>query len=104
MGGIAKKLLTQCEDWAKGEGCSEFASDCELKRSCSGYSSGFAGQSDEIIGEWYKTENARLLVVEENDTIVGLCFVMIYGFDSENGTVLWIRELTVDPRYQGYRA
>lgn len=28
--GIAKKLLTQCEHWAKNQGCSEFASDCEL--------------------------------------------------------------------------
>lgn len=28
--GIAKKLLTQCEYWAKSQGCSEFASDCEL--------------------------------------------------------------------------
>ncbi|MEG2290646.1 MAG: GNAT family N-acetyltransferase [Clostridium sp.] len=28
--GIAKKLLNQCEYWAKGQGCSEFASDCEL--------------------------------------------------------------------------
>lgn len=28
--GIAKKLLAQCEYWAKGQGCSEFASDCEL--------------------------------------------------------------------------
>lgn len=28
--GIAKALLTACEDWAKGRGCEEFASDCEL--------------------------------------------------------------------------
>jgi aminoglycoside 6'-N-acetyltransferase I len=28
--GIAKVLLTQCEAWAKGKGCREFASDCEL--------------------------------------------------------------------------
>ena len=30
MRGIAKKLLTQCEEWASSKGCSEFASDCEL--------------------------------------------------------------------------
>ncbi len=30
MSGIAKKLLTQCENWAKEQGCIEFASDCEL--------------------------------------------------------------------------
>lgn len=30
MKGIAKKLLAQCENWAKSQGCKEFASDCEL--------------------------------------------------------------------------
>lgn len=28
--GIAKRLLSRCEDWAQRQGCSEFASDCEL--------------------------------------------------------------------------
>ncbi|WP_426351298.1 aminoglycoside 6'-N-acetyltransferase [Alloiococcus sp. CFN-8] len=28
--GIAKKLVAECEKWAKEQGCSEFASDCEL--------------------------------------------------------------------------
>lgn len=28
--GFAKKLLSQCEHWAKVQGCNEFASDCEL--------------------------------------------------------------------------
>ena len=28
--GIAGKLLTACENWAKAQGCAEFASDCEL--------------------------------------------------------------------------
>ena len=28
--GCAKELLKQCEAWAKGMGCTEFASDCEL--------------------------------------------------------------------------
>lgn len=27
--GNAKKLLAQCEEWAKNKGCTEFASDCE---------------------------------------------------------------------------
>jgi aminoglycoside 6'-N-acetyltransferase I len=27
--GHAKKLLAQCEEWAKNKGCTEFASDCE---------------------------------------------------------------------------
>ena len=28
--GIAKALLTACEQWAREKGCREFASDCEL--------------------------------------------------------------------------
>lgn len=29
-GGVAKALLTACENWAKEQGCTEFASDCEI--------------------------------------------------------------------------
>ena len=28
--GVAKELLSACENWAKTKGCTEFASDCEL--------------------------------------------------------------------------
>lgn len=28
--GYAKALLHQCEEWARDQGCNEFASDCEL--------------------------------------------------------------------------
>lgn len=28
--GVAKTLLSACEDWARSVGCTEFASDCEL--------------------------------------------------------------------------
>jgi len=33
--GIAKGLLTACENWAKEKGCREFASDCQLSNSMS---------------------------------------------------------------------
>ena len=29
--GLAKELLSTCENWAKTKGCREFASDCELE-------------------------------------------------------------------------
>lgn len=29
--GVAKELLKACEEWAKVQGCKEFASDCELE-------------------------------------------------------------------------
>ena len=28
--GIARRLLSACENWAKAKGCAEFASDCGL--------------------------------------------------------------------------
>ena len=31
--GFARELLSACEQWAKGRGCAEFASDCELGNS-----------------------------------------------------------------------
>lgn len=33
--GYAGKLLRQCEDWAREQGCTEFASDCELDNTVS---------------------------------------------------------------------
>lgn len=33
--GYAKKMLSKCEEWAKEQGCSEFASDCELENEIS---------------------------------------------------------------------
>lgn len=72
----------------------------EVTKSCTGYSRGFTGQSEDIIKEWMDTENSYLFVAEVDGTIVGLCFVILYGFDSEKGTILWIRELVVNPKFQ----
>ena len=33
--GLARALLTACEDWAREMGCTEFASDCELDNAAS---------------------------------------------------------------------
>ncbi len=33
--GFARELLSACEQWAKEQGCNEFASDCELNNSAS---------------------------------------------------------------------
>ena len=33
--GIAKALVSSCEDWARSMGCTEFASDCELDNTAS---------------------------------------------------------------------
>ena len=33
--GVARGLLAACEDWAREQGCTEFASDCELTNTMS---------------------------------------------------------------------
>ena len=33
--GIAKRLVEECEQWAREKGCREFASDCELSNTAS---------------------------------------------------------------------
>ena len=33
--GYARELLSECEKWAKGKGCKEFASDCEIDNNSS---------------------------------------------------------------------
>ena len=33
--GIARKLVAECEQWAREKGCTEFASDCELTNTAS---------------------------------------------------------------------
>ena len=33
--GVAKRLVEECEQWAREKGCREFASDCELENTAS---------------------------------------------------------------------
>ena len=33
--GVAKRLVEECEQWAREKGCREFASDCELSNAAS---------------------------------------------------------------------
>lgn len=70
-------------------------------RSCAGCSREFYGESDQWIKEWNEAENSCILVAEVNNELIGACCLNIYGFDSEKGTVLWLREIGVSPKYQG---
>lgn len=72
-----------------------------VTRSCRGLSRGFNGEEDAFVKEWINDENSCIIVAEENNTVVGACFMNIYGFDSEKGTVAWLREIAVHPDHQG---
>ncbi|MDQ0087626.1 GNAT superfamily N-acetyltransferase [Paenibacillus anaericanus] len=71
-----------------------------ITKACKGLSRGFHGEEVEFIKEWNEDENSCILLAELEGAAVGVCFVNIYGFNSEKGPVLWIRELAVDPNFQ----
>ena len=79
----------------------EYGNAGHVLRSCNGYSRGFKGESDEWIKEWNEEDNSCILVAAMNKEIIGVCCLNIYGFDSEKGPVLWLREIAVTPDYQG---
>lgn len=71
----------------------------KITRNCSGYSRWFTGESDECIKEWFESENSNLFAAETDGKLIGVCYALLYGFESKKGTVLWIRELAVDPSF-----
>ncbi|WP_026477696.1 GNAT family N-acetyltransferase [Alkaliphilus transvaalensis] len=75
----------------------------EITKSCKGISRGYYGESVDWIKDWYEKENSQVYVAEINNKIIGVCCVSLYGFDSSKGTVLWIREVAVDPNYHSQK-
>lgn len=75
------------------------ASRCEeasaLLGYCAGQSRGFVGESKKWISDWMEQGN-KILVVERNGAMAGLCFISIYN----DGTTLWVREIAVNPAFQ----
>ena len=72
--------------------------ECEeaslLSRRCRLQSRGFEGESTEWFIEWV---NENKVIIQRKDLeLAGFCCVSIYN----EGTVLWIRELAVDPAFQ----
>lgn len=87
----------------------EIESVSQVTMDCKEQSRGFQGESPEWVKSWIDgTEgglvNAKemtILVHRENDEVVGIVCVAIYGHDSDKGAILWVRELAVTPRAQG---
>lgn len=79
---------------------SEFPLLAQITLDCKGQSRGFDGESAEFLEEWFDSGNSTILVAEVEGSAVGLVLLNLYGFDSEKGTVLWVRLLAVAPEYQ----
>ncbi len=66
-----------------------------LSKRCANQSRGFIGETEEWFSDWASKND--VIIVRQNDEIAGFCCVSIYN----NGTTLWLREIAVDPNYQG---
>lgn len=71
----------------------------EITKSCKDYSRGYKGETAEWVKEWNESENSCIFVAEMINEIIGICCVSLYGFESEKGVVLWLREVAVKPSY-----
>lgn len=73
--------------------------ECEmasiLSQKCKLQSRGFEGETKAWFKGWL-TEN-NVIIRRKDSAIAGFCCVSIYN----EGTTLWIREIAVDPAYQG---
>jgi ribosomal protein S18 acetylase RimI-like enzyme len=83
IGNVEYLSVDECED------ASIVSQKCKLQ------SRGFEGESPEWFKEWL-LEN-KVIVWRRESRVVGFCCVSIYN----EGTTLWIREIAVDPAYQG---
>lgn len=70
-----------------------------ITQACKEVSRGFYGEELEFIQEWNEADHSCVLVAELHKEVVGVCLLNIYGFESDNGPILWLRQLAVDPNY-----
>ena len=68
----------------------------QLSKRCAGQSRGFYGEETAFLTQWMEDGN-HVILVRDQEQIAGFCCVSIY----EDGTTLWIREVAVDPAFQG---
>lgn len=75
-----------------GDECSFAAA---VSQRCKGQSRGYEGESAAWFAKWL--EENKVIVLRVGSAIAGFCCVSIY----QEGTMLWVREVAVDPAYQG---
>jgi ribosomal protein S18 acetylase RimI-like enzyme len=67
-----------------------------LSRRCAGQSRGFFGNDAAHYSKWTEDGN-HILLIRDQGQIAGYCCVSVYA----EGTTLWVREIAVDPDFQG---
>ncbi|HPA93260.1 MAG TPA: GNAT family N-acetyltransferase [Petrotogaceae bacterium] len=68
---------------------------------CAGQSREYEGEDYTFVREWARSRNSKVLVYKQDENVCGVCFISIYRSASAKANVLWVRELAVDPLYQG---
>lgn len=72
-----------------------------ITKSCRGISRGFEGESVDSLDEWFSETNNTGFFIINGDKPVGFLMVGLYGFERKEGSVCWIRELAIQPEFQG---
>ena len=67
----------------------------EVSKRCELQSRGFEAITAELFSQWLR--EGKVIICRKNSAIVGFCSISIYN----EGTILWIRAIAVDPVYQG---
>ncbi|MEK3862030.1 GNAT family N-acetyltransferase [Paenibacillus sp. FSL H7-0716] len=97
---ISKKITDQAESpFIRNIEPKDYLQVSIITKACINLSRGFYGEEWDFIKTWNESDHSCILVAELNKSIVGVCLLNIYGFESEKGPVLWLRELAVDPQY-----
>jgi ribosomal protein S18 acetylase RimI-like enzyme len=78
----------------------DFAAISSITRQCVDQSRGFTVETPESLMEWNSGTHNQIIVAFSGCQILGHALLSLYGFDSPKGTVLWLRELAVQPESQ----
>ncbi len=87
----------------------DFAAAADVTMKCRWQSREFHGESGDWFRQWAcgadpnaaECRNCCVLVHKEGLKTAGIACVATYGHESNDGAVVWIRELAVAPEYQG---
>ncbi len=73
----------------------------QLTKDCKNDSRGFYGDSTEWFSEWISSEHGKVIILKDEDKLLGLSCVSLYDFENEKGPILWIREIVVRSEHRG---
>ncbi len=87
----------------------DFAAAADVTMKCRWQSREFHGESEDWFRQWAcgadpnaaECRNCCVLVHKEGSKTAGIACVATYSHESNDGAVVWIRELAVAPEYQG---